>query len=623
MKVFVVDIMKCLDLPHFEPFFYENIQEDNLALFNRRLSSIDELDKVYEWLQEEINRSPFSITKGLVVFFIPRNLIKQLSLSDIDLIVKTYIYQKIARNLDNRFTYVCFFLDRTDSMGQNSDAYKRIDEESVDFCTEDPVFLNGKFPRSMLKEQLTFEQIRQKIVAVSAPTLRDYYNEMLDQTIRTSIGDDRNQNVNAFFTHCANTPPLIQSIKVPHFGADIAEKTKGLLKLVAYVCDMARNGTDDNFDQIISDFVDIDHFNQYQLDYDHIKKVIATYRFRLNNWLDEHPSYSSNEQIKIECIRYTPTDYAGSYNAEIDELAFDQAFQDTKNLSFRGLSSFELTDTVFRRIDEMLSKSTQKLRRFSDQVIGHMRDFCSQHKIFVTEPSLSPFYTEQERSDAASYEKQLNRYVVNDLPGYPAEIKLRQELDVINNKIKDLGELVRRYTVKLFLGTFTFAFLSVFIFYLVSQYSVFMKEDTWWVFGMFNLIVAVVFFFGYFGIRRRYIKKAKKLLDEAKEKVRDFLRNYKSRAEEFENNVNKAMLYSCLTEQQNRLTVKRSEEKILAEKYQWHMLKIKAILKNTEYFASFIKDTLPAKESAVPKIDPFEKDASGSEFYQMKIFTNG
>lgn len=613
--------MKCLDLSHYETFFYENIQEDNLSLFNRSLSSISEFDKVYDWLQEEINRSPFSITKGLVVFYIPRNLIKPLGLYDIDLIVKTFIYQKIARKLDNRFSYVCFFLDRTGTMVQNSKAYKDLEDESLDFCTDNPAFLCGKFPRSMKDAQLSFDEIRRCIDDVKDPTLREYYTEMLDGTIRTSLSDDIPHNVPAFFTHCANTPPVIQSIKVPHFGNDVAEKTTGLLKLVDYVCDMAKKGTDENFEQTVNDFVDIDRFNEYTPDYKHIKEVIATYRKRLQDWLIANPSYESGDKDSIDPIRYTPTDFAKDYNAEIDEIALSQAMQDVMNPSFRELISFELTDSVFRRIDETLSSSARQLKAFSEQVIGHMREFCARHKIFVTEPALSPVYTEAENSEAASYESRLNRYTVNDLPGYPAEIKLRQELDTINSKIKDIGELVRHYTLKLFFGTLLFAFLSVFVFYLTSQYSVFLKENTWWVFGLFNVIVAALFSLGYIGIRRRYIKKAKALLNEALSMVRDFLKNYKSRAKEFEDNVNNAMLYACLTEQQNRITVRRSEEKLLTEKYQWHKLKISAILTNTDHFVSFVGSTKAVPEAKLD-LESFDHDASHSRFYQMKIFSD-
>ncbi|HRN14077.1 MAG TPA: hypothetical protein PK062_02225, partial [Clostridia bacterium] len=61
MKLFLVDIMGCLELPHHETFFFKDVREGHIALFKRSLTSLDELSLVRDWLTEEVNRNPFSI----------------------------------------------------------------------------------------------------------------------------------------------------------------------------------------------------------------------------------------------------------------------------------------------------------------------------------------------------------------------------------------------------------------------------------------------------------------------------------------------------------------------------------------------------------------------------------
>ena len=77
MKMFLVDVMGCLELPHHETFFYRDVREGRVSLFRRSLTSLDELSLVCEWLTEEVNRNPFSIDNGIVVLFIPRDLTRR------------------------------------------------------------------------------------------------------------------------------------------------------------------------------------------------------------------------------------------------------------------------------------------------------------------------------------------------------------------------------------------------------------------------------------------------------------------------------------------------------------------------------------------------------------------
>ena len=54
MKVFIVDICNCLELSHYETFFFKDIKEGRISLFPKSLSSIRQLDEVQKWLKAEI-----------------------------------------------------------------------------------------------------------------------------------------------------------------------------------------------------------------------------------------------------------------------------------------------------------------------------------------------------------------------------------------------------------------------------------------------------------------------------------------------------------------------------------------------------------------------------------------
>ena len=114
MKIFLVDIMSCLELPHHETFFFKDVKERRIALFNQSLSSLDKLTLVRDWLTEEVNRNPFSIDNGIVLFFIPRDLTGRRVPTDYEIYVKLCIHELVLKYLDKRFRFFCYFLDKTD-----------------------------------------------------------------------------------------------------------------------------------------------------------------------------------------------------------------------------------------------------------------------------------------------------------------------------------------------------------------------------------------------------------------------------------------------------------------------------------------------------------------------------
>ena len=171
-----------------------------------------------------------------------------------------------------------------------------------------------------------------------------------------------------------------------------------------------------------------------------------------------------------------------------------------------------------------------------------------------------------------------------------------------------------------FLLTVLFALASIGLYYYGVQNSVFDKENTWYVFILYLVALAVPFALVYFSIKAYYKKKVRKLFKKCMELARDYLQSFVGKAKEFENNINSAMNYYCRAERNNRVSRRRKNDRKYEERILWHRLKISEILENLKYFDGFVTGVVPKEETAVPKLDPFEDDAMHSEFYQMRIF---
>lgn len=211
-----------------------------------------------------------------------------------------------------------------------------------------------------------------------------------------------------------------------------------------------------------------------------------------------------------------------------------------------------------------------------------------------------------------------------DLPGYPEELQLMQDLDIINSKIRYIGSRIKAARPILFLFTLLFSLVSVSSFYFFAQNSIFAKEHTWWVFIGYLAVCGILFLLSYSSLRLYYKRQISKLFKECRELIKDFLERYKKRAEEFERNVNAAMGFVCTQDKHFKLSEQRHDTKWEKERFRWHKFKIQSILKNLEYFNAFTAGTAAAEESNPPQIPskktPYQHDDAHSEFYQMRIF---
>ena len=619
MKVFIVDICNCLELSHYETFFFKDIKEGRISLFPKSLSSIRQLDEVQKWLKAEINRNPFSIKEGLVVFYIPRNLLGDLSVYDYDNTIKMYIHELVAEKLDNRFKYACVFLDQSDENEDNTAVYLKIKKTCDDFYSDDSIF-NGYWFNSSIDKKPVLDTLGNSLNWITDDILHSFYRKVFDMELASADNKEENLDkiVLSFINSCKNKLQPIRIMRVAHYAGDIAKKTEMLINLICYVCNFVRNNNGEDFDLKADRFVDEDNFKEFHPDLEQIKQNIVNYRARLSKWLSQKSVSPSNQEVTSEEINYAPTNKAVAFKSEIENITLDIVEEKVFNPSFNEIINYNVTEQIFEQLDDILENASKKLNSFCKDIVDGMIQFRKAKPNFRFEDK------DNLTADEADEEKKcldaLNTYYINDLPGYPAEIKLRQELDEINLKIQYIAERVKKYKTGLFLGTGLFALLSVLFIYLGAQNTVFSKENTWWIFFIYNAVVGATFSLSYFLLRRYYRNQVKKLLLEAKQKVNEFLENYKKRAEEFEKNINNEMMYYCKKDKHDKLSANRNKSRIETDKFNWHKTKIKSILKNLSFFDGFTSGkSADLKVDDVLSFNMFEGDAEHCDFYQLEL----
>ena len=180
MKIYLVDVNNAVGMAHYETFFYKNIKQGNISVFDKPIDSLSSLDEVLTWIREDINRNPFSIDQGLVIFLIPRRLAQQRTPKDLEIYSQMYINQLLERHLDHRFKYLCFYMDDTGMESINDRIYMDIDAVNAAFSSDDVLMRSSFLPRALPPGDPE-ENVRDLIGELPDKTASDFYCRVLDE----------------------------------------------------------------------------------------------------------------------------------------------------------------------------------------------------------------------------------------------------------------------------------------------------------------------------------------------------------------------------------------------------------------------------------------------------------
>lgn len=625
MKLFLVDIMGCLELPHYETFFYKDVRDGRIAVFKRSLTSLDELGLVREWLTEEVNRNPFSIDNGVVIFFIPRDLTGRRVPMDYENYEKLCVHEMISRHMDKRFRYICFCLDKADRNARNDAEYRRIRETCEAFASDEPELHSSFLPLSFEPKEDDYAETEELISLLGDSVAKRFYRGVLDNIRKIDLSERVLMHKvwyrTRFLGQCRETISEIRDFHTAYFSGDISKKMELLLKTVEYICHFAR-GYDNNEDFAIQfkDFLTEKDFDGFNPDMDGIRLRVAVLKRRLGKWT----APDLEDVNEPDQLVYDKNEHYKEFEREIDAVSSGELKKimnaALKGHSLKEMCGHEFTSSTMDSLQKLLANATKRLKTFCGDRVREFEAFLIKSDPAVIHREGGGDLTDEEKEAESELAAKMNQYSANELPGYSEELKIQQELDLIGKKVYKIGTYLERLKFIPFLLTVLFALVSIGGYYYGVQNSVFDKENTLYVFILYLVILAAFFVLAYFGVKAYYKKKVRSLFKKCLEIVRNYLKSFVKRAEEFENNINSAMDYYCGVERNNRISLSREADRDYGERILWHRKKIAEILENLKYFDCFVSGAVPPDENAVPKLDPFADDAMHSEFYQMEIF---
>ena len=419
-----------------------------------------------------------------------------------------------------------------------------------------------------------------------------------------------------FLANCKSRIAKYRDFHVSYFTDDIAKKIEVVLKIVTYIRDFTDlYDSSKKLDDRIQMFLSTDRFKKHTIDLDEIRRLIVTYKNRLQSWQPE----DSWEEKTPEMFSHRATE---NYR-EFEENVRDVSREDLKKAlspSAKELTTYNITDHVFASLDQLLQNVDKLLLSFCEKCVSDARTFWRQANPTETEAPDHIARTNEEHEAEEALSAKMNQYTVNELPGFSAELQLRQELDLLGRKIRRYGTYIKKITVFTFAFALAFALAAIGGYYFGVQYTVFIKENTWYVFGGYLLLFLVLFGFTAFFVRHHFRKRINQCLGDSMEMVEIFLANYISRAKEFETNINAAIDYYCRVDADHKQRKLRAEHNALDECVQWHQMKIRKILTNLKFFDGLVGNAEPYEEANVPPLNPYEDDAAHSKFYQMQPF---
>lgn len=609
MKIFVVNVRNCLTLSQYEPFFYEHIHKGNLILLDE-IEDTGDLKITREQLHAYINQHPRQLKEAVVFLFIPRDFAAPLSPRDYELYNDMNTYMQLIRYLPEYFRCYTFYLDKTDELERNDAVYRELDMVNSSLRTEDPLqedyFL--RLPQ-LPAEGGDFKAFIRNVTKDMGPGARNFYEYMLGR-----VADAEGDSIlfrNALNNYIGETRRTLDAVKHVHTQAyrdDVAKDIRAKLEIVYYLKMLA---TEEVTLATLPRFEDF-HLSEYQ--YTQIKHTIATYCKRLQNWYQE--SAPAPAQSKCPTWLFQMKANPGTFRKQIQALIDGELAQ----LGTYG-GSQNLVDAVFAKLSDIVKRAQELLDAFG---LEHGKALLEPKNYMELDPVPFSLADTNNSEEAAEEAKLLERTNSNpgaesSMPGFAAENRLEQELELINNQLGELLDKLRAYKFSAFLITLLVSVLFVGALYFGAQVSVFIKENTLWIFLMYMLVTGGAFMLGYLICKGRYNKEISGLLEECKTKVKNYLENFQLVADKFVENVQAAGEYSCMKRMLDFKRAAREQYRLDMQKYAWHKEKVKQILKNLSFFDSFLQGAGPVEENPVT-LDNFDHDPAHTEFYQMKVF---
>ena len=555
-----------------------------------------------------INQHPTTIENGAVFIFIPRDFSCNLKPQDYELYNDINAYMNLCCRLDKAFKVFTFYIDRTDRLEKNDKVYNQLAKINEDISTKEPR-LAPYFPDLSIDSDTT--ESYKSIIKSRISSLNPYTQAFFEQVLKTmpDIDDEtylKKQNgINAFISACKEELSNVEHMYASIVRDDVAEDIEDMLRVVHYI----KSLTDD---KISSENIP-DYKTFSTPDYDGIKRLLATYRRRLEKWRGEGNPISSIGTFRRYSFFNNASTSAGFSN-QVDNLTFEKL----KEINFENCRSMSVVQGVFDKLDSIVADAKETLEIFAynqSKELYNPNNYneSEEEEFILSDPAVEDEIAEKKQLEA------MNKYSHHSLPGYSKENELEQELEIINSQVEQIFERLKAYRLKSFFITLGVCLASVAGFYLWSQYSIFSKEHSWPIFAVYMAVVLLLFTSSYFIVKRIYIRQINALLLESKLKVAEYLKDFKELALEFEKNLLESRKYYCLKKSLDEKAAARRKYQEDMSRYAWHQSKVDETLTNLTFFEYFIGDAVPYDENPVT-IKSYDHDAEHTEFYHLTVF---
>ena len=605
MKIFLVNVNRCLNLSQYAPFFYEHMQNGQLTLLDE-IADTCELDKTYRQILSEINQRPFSFREAAVILLIPRDLSRPLTPQSCELYNDINVYMHLDIPLRNNFRFYTLYVDKTGELESNDATYRRL-KQIYDQVGTDDAALSSHFADWLadLPSNGDYRDHLQQRIAGLHPCTRAFFEHMLQDM--PAFPDDsaaqiRNA-VNHYISQCKGRLSGIRHATAPIVRNDISEDIRARLRVVYYIKSLT--------DAAVT-LANAADFSNEDPDYEHIRRLLATYRQRLNNWyfapcpIDRIGTYRTRN---FHMNSHANSDFA----QEVDKIINDHL----EGINIHTAGKIDLVNEVFEQLDEIIQDARTKLELFTGNQAKELYNPNNytqpvSHSFPLDEPP-----TEDELEEKRQLEK-TNQHQLNNLPTFADENRLEQDLSRKNQEIIQIHNRLKVYSIASFAFMMFLAVSAVMLPYLGAQITVFIKENTWWVFGAYGGLVTLCFSVAYRVIKNKYIRQINSLLQDCLTLVSNYLADFKTLAGEFEANLKAAANYRCLKMRLDEKAAAREAYAATMTRYSWHKMRVDEILKNLSFFDHFIGDASAYPESIT--LDSYDHDVAHTKFYQLKQF---